>query len=33
VEVLAETRNADHAREIVTSLTGAGFEVGRIQRT
>ena len=32
VEVLAETRNADHAREIVASLADAGFEVERIER-
>jgi len=29
VEVLAETRNADHAAEIVVSLAGEGFDVER----
>jgi len=32
VEVLAETRNADHAREIVTSMADAGFDVERVER-
>jgi len=32
VELLAETRNAEHAREIVTSLADAGFDVERVER-
>ncbi len=32
VELLAETRNADHAREIVASLAQAGFDVERVER-
>lgn len=33
VEVLAETRNADHARDIVASMADAGFDVERVERT
>jgi threonine dehydratase len=30
VQLLLETRSADHAREIVETLTGAGYEIERI---
>jgi hypothetical protein len=30
IELLVETRNAEHAGDVIESLTGAGYEVNRV---